>query len=277
MRFHVVDAFTDRPFAGNPAGVVVLPAGEWPADARLQAAAAELAHPETAFVLPGASDAEGEIRWFTPTVEASLCGHATLAAAHVLHTEHGRTGTLALSSRRHGTLFARIDADGAITLDFPAAPHHPAPVPEGLVAALGGAAVPEAVFTTGALGDLLVVLADEAAVHAVRPDFLAIAALTAREGLRGLAVTAPAADPAGSGYAFASRFFAPAHGIPEDPVTGSAHTAFAPYWAARLGRDGLVGAQGSARRGRVRTEVVGDRVLLAGGALTTVTGELHVF
>ncbi|MES5817933.1 PhzF family phenazine biosynthesis protein [Streptomyces sp. RG80] len=269
---HVVDAFTDRPFAGNPAGVCLLPAGDWPDDVWMRQMAAELAHSETAFALPLPAGAEADwaIRWFTPKVEAKLCGHATLATAHVLRTTRGLRGELRFRSRLHGTLVAHLDGDG-ITLDFPAAPATGIPAPPGLSTALG--TEPEATYRTRGLGDLLAVLPDEGAVRTVNPDLAALAALTVREGLRAVIVTA-AADGPGGPYDFVSRFFAPANGIPEDPVTGSAHTGLAPYWAARLGRDRLVGLQASARTGLVRTEVRGDRVRLTGGAVTVWRGEL---
>ncbi|MFJ6793380.1 PhzF family phenazine biosynthesis protein [Streptomyces sp. NPDC091268] len=286
MRIHIVDAFTTRPFFGNPAGVCLLPAGPWPDDAWLRQVAAELNHSETAFALPlpareereaRAPGEEGwadwEIRWFTPLVETNLCGHATLATTHVLRGEGLLTGPVRFHSRAGDVLVARSEDDGAITLDFPAAPATEVPLPAGLADALG--VRPEAAYRTGALGDLLAVLPDEAAVRAVRPDLGAVAALTVREGLRGIIVTAPAAA-AGAGYDFVSRFFSPAEGIPEDPVTGSAHTALAPYWAARLGRhDGLTGLQASARTGLVRTALHGDRVHLRGHAVTVLEATLH--
>ena len=290
MRVHVVDAFTDRPFAGNPAGVCLLPAGEWPEDGWMQQVAAELNLPETAFALPlpaeagaateaaTATEAEAEaeadwaIRWFTPLVEAELCGHATLATAHVLRVDRGVRGAVRFGSRKHGVLVTRANQDGSITMDFPAAPGSEAPAPEGLTAAL--AVEPESVLRAAALGDLLAVLPDEAGVRDLAPDLDAVDALTRREGLRGVIVTAPAAEP-GRGYDFVSRFFAPARGIPEDPVTGSAHTVLAPYWSARLGRDALTGLQVSARSGLVRTAVHGDRVHLTGNAVTVLDGTLH--
>ncbi|MEU9982155.1 PhzF family phenazine biosynthesis protein [Streptomyces sp. NPDC050856] len=273
MRIYVVDAFTDRPFAGNPAGVCLLPAGEWPQDGWLRQVAAEVNHSETAFALPSSDVAEADwgIRWFTPLVETNLCGHATLATAHVLHTMHGHAGTVRFTSRHSGVLLAHADARGTITLDFPAAPVSRVPVPGGLAEALG--AKPEATFRTGSLGDLLTVLPDEDAVRAVSPDLDAVAALTRREGLRGVIVTASA--EAGRAYDFVSRFFSPVEGIAEDPVTGSAHTALAPYWSGRLGRDGLTGLQVSVRGGLIRTAVRTDRVHLTGNAVTVLEGTLR--
>ncbi|MEV7831250.1 PhzF family phenazine biosynthesis isomerase [Streptomyces subrutilus] len=285
MRIQIVDSFTTRPFAGNPAGVCLLPAGEWPDDRWLRRVAAELNHSETAFALPlpAGGEAELEIRWFTPLVETNLCGHATLATVHTLAREGLLTGPVRFLSRSSGILTASVAPDGAVTLDFPAAPGSEVPVPDGLAEALG--VRPVATLRTGALGDLLTVLPDEAAVRAVRPDLAAVAALTRREGLRGIIVTAAAASPGAAsaadrgdgGYDFVSRFFSPAEGIPEDPVTGSAHTALAPYWAARLGRtDALVGFQASARTGLVRASVHGDRVHLTGHAVTVLEADLRV-
>ncbi|WP_406083724.1 PhzF family phenazine biosynthesis protein [Streptomyces virginiae] len=285
MRIQVVDAFTSRPFTGNPAGVCLLPAGPWPDDAWLGQLAAELNHPETAFALPlpAGAEADWEIRWFTPLVEANLCGHATLATVHTLRRAGLLTGgPVRFLSRSGGLLTAWAEGDegnegedGEITLDFPSAPTSEVPIPAGLADALG--VRPEATFGTGALGDLLAVLPDEAAVRALQPDLAAIAALSLREEWRGVIVTAPAAAGAESGYDFVSRFFAPARGIPEDPVTGSAHTALAPYWAARLGcLDALTGLQASGRPGRVKVALQGDRVLLTGRAVTVLEATLRV-
>lgn len=274
MRIHVVDAFTDQPFTGNPAGVCLLDAGDWPKDAWMQQVAAEINHSETAFArpLPAGEDADWEIRWFAPLVETNLCGHATLATVHALRQERGTVGTVRFRSRYSGLLTAHTHEDGSITLDFPAAPGTEAPVPQGLSKVLG--AMPEATYRTGALGDLLTVLPDEATVRAVTPDLEAMADLTRREKLRGVIITAPAPRP-GLEYDFVSRFFSPAEGILEDPVTGSAHTALAPYWTARTGRNGLTGLQVSARTGLVRTAVHGDRVHLTGHAVTVLDGILH--
>lgn len=286
MRIRIVDAFTDVPFAGNPAGVLILDADGFPADAWLQQVAAELNLSETAFAHPlpagpdpdpdadpdAENDANGAadwaLRWFTPVTEVRLCGHATLATAHVLRTTGLASGPVRFRTRA-GVLAARADGDGTTTLDFPAAPLTPVAAPEGLARALG--ADPLTVLDTGPdCGDLLVELADEAAVRALTPDFRALARLSDR----GVIATAAAADPA-RGYDFVSRGFFPAVGIDEDPVTGSAHTALAPFWSGRLGADALTGLQASARTGLVRTRLSGDRVLLSGAAVTVVDGELH--
>ncbi|MGW2017689.1 PhzF family phenazine biosynthesis protein [Streptomyces sp. NPDC001927] len=274
MRIHIVDAFTDRPFAGNPAAVCLLPAGEWPDDAWMHRIAAEMNQSETAFALPlpASSEVDWAIRWFTPLVESRLCGHATLATAHVLRAERGIVGTVRFMSRQHGVLVTHAGEEGGIVLDFPAAVSTNVPVPKGLSEALG--ASPEATFRSKGLGDLLTVLPDEATVRAAAPDLDAVAALTQREGLRGVIVTAPAAN-SGLGHDFVSRFFAPARGIPEDPVTGSTHTALAPFWSARLGRNELTGLQASARTGLVHTAVRGNRVHLTGDAVTVLEGTLR--
>lgn len=269
MKIRIVDAFTDRPFAGNPAGVLLLDSGPFPAPDRLQRVAAELNLSETAFAhpLPPGGEADWALRWFTPTTEVDLCGHATLATAHVLRTTGTADGTVRFASRS-GVLRTTARPDGTLTLDFPTAPLTPVPVPPGLVEALG--ASPLSVHDTGEnVGDLLVELADEAAVRALRPDFPALASCSRR----GVIATAVAADPA-AGYDFVSRGFFPRVGIDEDPVTGSAHTALAPFWSARLGRADLTGLQASARSGLVRTSLRGERTWLTGNAVTVVEGEL---
>ena len=273
MRIRIIDAFTDRPFAGNPAAVCLLDPGTWPDEGWMQRVAAEMNLAETAFArpLPGAADADWALRWFTPAVEVSLCGHATLATAHAMHSDRGAPGSVRFSSRS-GVLTAHTSDDGIITLDFPAAPATEIAVPDGLAQALG--VKPDATYLTGALGDLLAVFADEAAIFALAPDFAAVSRLTRAGDIRGVIATAQARDT-GRGYDFVSRFFAPSQGIAEDPVTGSAHTALAPYWSGRLGRDRLTGLQASARTGLVRTAVHRDRVHLMGHAVTVLEGTLQ--
>jgi PhzF family phenazine biosynthesis protein len=273
MRIRIIDAFTDRPFAGNPAAVCLLDeADTWPDETWMQRVAAEMHLSETAFAHPltASDDADWALRWFTPEVETNLCGHATLATAHAMHLDRGTPGTVRFMSRS-GVLVAHTADDGTITLDFPAAPLSEAPPPDGLAEALG--ATPESTYATGALGDRLVVLDDEAAVRSLEPDLTAIAHIARRDGLRGVIATAGASAP-DAGYDFVSRFFAPADGIPEDPVTGSAHTALAPYWSGRLGRNELTGLQASARGGLVRTSLHGDRVHLTGHAVVVLDGTL---
>lgn len=271
MRIRIIDAFTERPFAGNPAGVCLLSGEAWPDEAWMQRVAAELNLSETAFAHPEA-DGDWALRWFTPTVEANMCGHATLATTHALHTDARINGPVRYHTRS-GLLGATPQHDGSITLDFPAAPLTETPLPDGLAEALGGAK-PETAYTTGTLRDLLVVLTDEAAVRAVDPDFAALTRIRAETESRGVIVTA-LADPE-SAYDVASRFFAPASGIPEDPVTGSAHTAITPYWADRLGRTELTALQASPRSGLLQVALRGDRVTLTGRAVTVIDGELLI-
>jgi predicted PhzF superfamily epimerase YddE/YHI9 len=397
MRIRIVDAFTDQPFSGAPAGVVVLDA--FPDDGWMQRVAAEVNHAETAFLHPitsnteiaekskthppvsdaggraaagggaavpagdeaslmraaggaagladseaslavagdgpvgdglaggmaggaasggpvgdglaggdvassgGVGTADWALRWFTPTVEVALCGHATLAAAHVL-TALGGAGALTAGrtvrfATKSGILTATAGADGLITLDFPTAPLSPVAIEPALVAALGVPVV--AVHHTGPdTDDLLVEVADETAVRTVDPDLRALTPLSRR----GVIVTARADGSAGGsagdggpvgdggpadgsagggginggsegGYDFVTRFFGPAVGVDEDPVTGSAHTALAPYWSARLGRDELTGYQASRRGGFVRVALRGDRTLLSGKAVTVIDGTLN--
>ncbi|MFJ8792274.1 PhzF family phenazine biosynthesis protein [Streptomyces sp. NPDC102462] len=267
MRIRIVDAFTDRPFAGNPAGVLLLDA--FPEDGRLQDIAMEVNHAETAFAhrLPEGGAADWALRWFTPETEVAMCGHATLATAHVLHTTGAHEGPVRFATRS-GVLIATPGADGSITLDFPTAPLTPVEVPAGVAEALG--AEPVAAFDTGPqVGDLLLELADEKTVLDLAPDLKALAAYSTR----GIIATARAARP-DRGHDFVSRCFFPNVGIDEDPVTGSAHTALAPHWSARLGRSALTGLQASARSGVVRTVLRGERTLLTGRAVTVIDGEL---
>lgn len=255
-----VDAFTAEPFAGNPAAVCVLPA---PREERwMQAVAREMNLSETAFLVRR-GDGAWDLRWFTPAAEVELCGHATLASAHVLWSEgHLPAGETARFLTASGELRATRKPPW-IELDFPATRPVPAAAPTGLAAALGA----EPVATLASRFDFLVELASEAAVRALEPDFRALRSL----GVRGVIVTAPAAT---ASFDFVSRFFAPGVGIDEDPVTGSAHCALAPYWGARLGRAEMTGYQASARGGEVRVRLAGDRVILGGQAVTVLRGEL---
>ncbi|MCE7003995.1 PhzF family phenazine biosynthesis protein [Kibdelosporangium philippinense] len=268
MRIRIIDAFSDQPFRGNPAAVCLLE-DTWPDEGWMRQVAAEMNLSETAFAHPvDDPDADYALRWFTPEVETDLCGHATLATAHALHEDRGTSATVRFSTRS-GILVAHSFDDGTITLDFPAASLEEAEEPAGLAEALGTR--PVAVYRTGALGDLLVVLSDEDTVRGLRPDLLSIARIEREQGIRGVIVTARSAE-----YDFVSRFFAPQDGIREDPVTGSAHTALAPYWASRTGKTSLVGLQASRRTGVVRTEVHGDRVHLTGHAVTVLDGFLQI-
>ncbi|MCB1930248.1 MAG: PhzF family phenazine biosynthesis protein [Rhodocyclaceae bacterium] len=259
MRQYQVDAFTDRPFAGNPAAVCILE--KWLDDDLMQAIAAENNLSETAFCVR--DGARWRLRWFTPSCEVPLCGHATLATAHVLFTEMSIDeptlefdtlgGTLAV--RREGTMLA---------MDLPAWPAQAIATPAGLERALG--ATPDE--TLEANDYLLAVMADAAVVRRLAPDIDRLKALPHW----GIVVTARGDD----GYDFVSRFFAPAHGVAEDPVTGSAHCALTPYWAARTGRVRMIGLQCSGRSGEVDCELLGPRVMLRGRAVTVIESELRL-
>jgi predicted PhzF superfamily epimerase YddE/YHI9 len=264
LAIYQVDAFTDRPFAGNPAAVV--PLARAPEPAWMQAVAAEMNLSETAFVVPRGEGlaADGyDLRWFTPEAEIELCGHATLAAAHVLWEtgllppeEPARFHTLSglLTAKRQGRL---------IELDLPALPPEVEPQPPVWVVEIVGAPP----VWVGRRGHSLVVeLADEATVRALAPDLRRL-----RSGRDDLIATARAASPP---YDVVSRFFAPACGIDEDPVTGYAHCVLAPYWTARLGKHDLLAYQASRRGGTLRVRLVGDRVRLGGQAVTVLRGEL---
>jgi PhzF family phenazine biosynthesis protein len=264
MRMLIVDAFTDRPFAGNPAGVCLLDA---PADPGwMQRVAAEVRHSETAFVRPlEGADADFELRWFTPAVEVSLCGHATLASGHALYGTGAvpRDRPIRFRTLRSGILTVRAGDGGRLEMDFPASPPEPVAVPDGLAEALGAEIV-----WTGRNGqpDVLAELSGEDAVRKLAPDIGALAALDAR-----CVIVTALADP-GSPYDFVSRVFGPSVGVDEDPVTGSAHCALAPYWTGRLGRGALTGYQASERGGYVGTLMSGDRVVLSGTAVTVLDG-----
>ena len=255
--FHI-DAFTDCAFAGNPAAVCLLEREM--EDGWLQAVAQEMNLSETAFLLR--RDDGYSLRWFTPLVEVDLCGHATLASAHFLWDEkHLKPHDVARFHTRSGLLTATQRAPW-IELDFPAKPTLPAAAPAGLAAALGATPVSLGL----SIDDYVVELASEAEVRALEPDFRALRVVNAR----GVIVTA-----AGSGeYDFISRFFGPAVGIDEDPVTGSAHCSLGPYWAQRLAKSSFLAYQASTRGGVVRVEVAGDRVRLGGQAVTVTRGEL---
>ncbi len=261
LPIYTVDAFTERPFAGNPAAVCLLDRER--EAAWMQTLAGEMNLSETAF-LRQQGDA-WSLRWFTPKAEVALCGHATLASAHVLW-ETGRLApdAPALFDTLSGRLTAQRVADGWIELDFPARRESPhVQLPE-LFAALG---VKPVYFGKNAY-DYVVEVASAQQVRDLAPDFAALGKLP----VRGVIVTA-AAD-AGSGFDFVSRFFAPGVGVPEDPVTGSAHCCLAPYWGEKLGKGEMVGFQASPRGGTVRVRRQGERVILAGRAVTILAGSL---
>lgn len=254
-----VDAFTDKPFRGNPAAVVIL---SRPKDTRwMQNIAKEMNLSETAFLWP--LEEGYSLRWFTPAVEVELCGHATLASAHVLwEARYLKPRTPARFFTRSGLLTCERQGNWVI-MDFPAELAEPAPVPPGLLEALGV----QAKFCGRSRFDYLVEVETEEEVRNLHPDF----GLLAKLAIRGVIVTAAVRA---RGYDFVSRFFAPAVGVNEDPVTGSAHCSLGPYWSERLGKKKVKGFQVSPRGGLVRVEVRGDRVLLGGKAVTVLRGEL---
>jgi PhzF family phenazine biosynthesis protein len=254
-----VDSFTETPFRGNPAGVCILSV---PRDATwMQSVALEMNLSETAF-LERRDDGFG-LRWFTPAIEVDLCGHATLASAHILWEigmlEHGAEARF---HTRSGLLTAQGRA-GEIELDFPATPSERVTPPPGLCEALG--VTPR--YVGQSRFDYLVEVGTEDEVRAVAPDFAELRTL----GVRGVIVTALSSTP---GIDFVSRFFAPGAGIDEDPVTGSAHCCLAPFWGERLEKREMNAYQASARGGRLRVRLQGSRVLLAGHAVTVLRGEL---
>ena len=255
-----VDAFTSKPFLGNPAAVCVMgaPAQEW----WMQRVAKEMNLSETAF-LHKQSDGYS-LRWFTPEVEVDLCGHATLASAHILW----ETGEAALDKRirfhtRSGALGASREGDW-IVLDFPSLSTEPVDAPAGLVESLGV----KPVYVGKSRFDCLVEVGTEDEVRGASPDFGAVAKLA----VRGVILT----SRAGPGrFDFISRFFAPGSGVDEDPVTGSAHCVLGPYWQSRLGKSEFLAYQASTRGGEVRVRVVGDRTHISGQAVTVLRGTLN--
>jgi predicted PhzF superfamily epimerase YddE/YHI9 len=262
LAFTQVDAFADSPFTGNPAAVFVL--NEFPGDDFLLNVAREMNLSETAFLVRTGAN-EFDLRWFTPGGEVDLCGHATLGSAHVLFDSSAVSGKGVKFNTRSGVLTVGRNQDGSMTMDFPAEPAVGRPRPANLETILGA---PVSWYGENRM-DALVQLAEPGWVRALDPDLSEIA----RMPVRGLIVTATGDSPE---YDFISRFFAPQLGVPEDPVTGSAHCALAPFWHQRLGRANLVAFQASARGGRVRMLHKDDRVLLSGKALTVLRGELLV-
>lgn len=263
-----VDSFTEKAFGGNPAGVCVLDNAA--DEAWMQNVASEMNLSETAFlykVADGEEDKGGyRLRWFTPTVEVEMCGHGTLASAHILWTEaYEKADTELRFHTMSGILKARM-VEGWIQLDFPERPETPVDAPPGLIDALG--VVP--IYVGINKFDYFVELGSEAEVRETAPDFRML-----REfNVRGVIVTARAEESAD--YDFVSRFFAPGAGIDEDPVTGSAHCCLAPYWARKLGKKKMVGYQASQRGGVVKVKLAEDRILLSGRAVTVFAGELVV-
>jgi PhzF family phenazine biosynthesis protein len=255
-----VDAFTDEPFAGNPAAVCVLPE---PRDALwMQKVAAEMNLSETAFLVRRGDGFD--LRWFTPAVEVDLCGHATLAGAHILwERNHLARSEQARFHTRSGLLTAD-PKEGWIEMNFPAEPEQPAPVPAGLDRALGTDRI---LYTGRNRFDLLVEVDSEDTVRRLQPDFTLLGTIDAR----GVIATSL---PGPGDYDFVSRFFAPRVGVNEDPVTGSSHCCLGPYWKKRLGKTAFVARQVSARGGVIRVRIDGDRVRLGGQAVTVMVGSL---
>jgi PhzF family phenazine biosynthesis protein len=262
LRFSQIDAFTHTPFMGNPAAVLIL---TQPIDeARMQNIAAEMNLSETAF-LGRRPDGSYDLRWFTPTVEVALCGHATLASTHAL-LECGQiqSGQPVQFQTRSGVLSATHDGTW-IDLDFPATPAERFDAPPGLIEALGVTAT----FVGKSRFDYLVEVASEDAVRTAAPDFGALRTLSVRGVMLTSASSMPDVD-------FVSRFFAPGSGIDEDPVTGSSHCALTPFWSERLGKTAMVAHQLSSRGGVLRVRLDGDRVHLGGQAVTVLRGEVLV-
>lgn len=258
-----VDAFTEKPFRGNPAGVCILnrASSEAGDEGWMQNVAAELNLSETAFLYK--TEDGYNLRWFTPVLEVDLCGHATLASAHILFTEgYLEAGKQARFHTKSGLLKAKLDGNWT-RLDFPAEPASPADAPPELVRSLG--VDPEYVGKNRFA--YLVEVDSEDTVRGIRPDFALLAMIP---GL-GVMVTAKSDS---SEYDFCSRFFAPGAGIDEDPVTGSAHCCLGPYWGAKLDKTEMVGYQASARGGMIKVKLAGDRVFLGGRAVTVLRGEL---
>lgn len=263
-----IDAFTDEPFKGNPAAVCVLPDGEaYPPDAWLLALAKEMNLSETVYLRRRASGDGFDIRWFTPGLEVKLCGHATLASAHALW-ELGLLAegeTAVFHSRWSGVLRARRDELGWIELDFPVRKITNEAAPAGAMATLGAAPI-ETCFGEHAH---YAIFENESQVRALTPDFAALGRFDPVSEMEGIVATAPGDNP---GVDFVSRFFASPAGIDEDPVCGSAHCALAPIWAAKLGKTEFVACQVSQRGGMLRVRLDGERVKIAGQAVTVVRG-----
>jgi PhzF family phenazine biosynthesis protein len=270
MRQWTVDAFAAAPFRGNPA-CVLEPFDAWPDAAWMQALAAENNQAESAYLLKTDDPARFGLRWFTPALEVPLCGHATLASAHVLFAELGSTAEAITFDTQAGPLVVRKAAEG-YAMDFPASPPTRTACPDGLADALG--VEPEEVW---AAQFLVAILKDEAQVRALAPDIAAIKSISgAATGGRGNLVVVALAD-AGSPYDVVDRFFAPGSGIPEDPATGSAHCILSPLYAEKLGRAAMRFHQAyPGRGGDLHTELLDDRVMLSGAAVTVLDGRLRV-
>lgn len=269
LRVYQVDAFAESVFTGNPAAVI--PLKEWLPNDLMQAIAMETNLSETVFFVPLSPEqirhtgADYHIRWFTPQIEIDLCGHATLATAmvidRILHLDT-TFNKITFSTEKAGLISVGVE-DGMYTLDFPSRPPGPCPFPDGLAAALGTDAIEQVMLSR----DFFVVLKDEKSVRELKPDFTALGKL---DGV-GIIVTAP-----GDNCDAVSRCFYPKAGIPEDPVTGSAHCSIIPYWAERLGKANLVCIQASARGGRLLCQNRAGRVLMAGNCVLFMEGTIHL-
>jgi len=280
LRFVQVDAFADRPFAGNPAAV--MPLEQWLPDETLQAIAMENNLSETAFTVPaGDGEADYELRWFTPTAEVALCGHATLASGHVLIGDRER---VRFRTRRAGILAVSRSGAG-YALDLPATPMRPAGAADLKdVIARDGAGIVDIITHDGASDSAppelhldrsgaektaILLMADEAAVRRCRPDLRRLGEIDV------MAIVTARAEP-GAGHDVVSRVFVPAWGVDEDPVTGSAHAALAPFWSERLGRDSFTAFQASRRGGLIDCRLAGDRVILGGRCVTVIEGIMRI-
>jgi len=260
MEIYQVDAFTENVFSGNPAAVV--PVTEWPDESIMQKVAAENNLSETAFYRAN-EDASFSIRWFTPETEVDLCGHATLASAHVLFHHKGYEHEKVTFRSKSGDLMVSLKEE-RYTMNFPSNKPDPIPVPKLLPEAIG--VIP---LYTGVNTDLLVLIQDEKTVSSMKPDLLILKKME----VRGVIITAPAES---EDYDFVSRFFAPSVGVAEDPVTGSAHTVLTPFWTKRLGKRVLKARQISERGGDLYCEDLGERVEIGGYASTYMTGEISI-
>lgn len=258
MKLFQVDAFTERVFSGNPAAVV--PLEQWIGEEVMQKIAQENNLSETAFFVKE-GDGGYRIRWFTPSTEVDLCGHATLASAHVLFTHLGFGGKMIRFQSNSGELTVER-REGLYWMNFPSNPPEPIPVPKLLPEAIG--TIPT---YTGVNTDLLILMNNESMVRDCKPDLLILKKME----VRGVIITAPSKE---EGIDFVSRFFAPSVGVPEDPVTGSAHTVLTPFWAKRLRKGELRGRQVSERGGVLNCRQLGERVEIGGSAVTYMTGNL---
>lgn len=259
--YYHVDVFTDALFAGNPAGVCILSA--FPADSVMQKIAAENRHSETAFVVPRA-DGDFDLRWFTPTIEDDLCGHATMASAFVLALRQHKVWPVRFHTR--AGVLSVAQKESSFELDFPSRPPQPCETPAGLLPALG---LQSAVVVMKSR-DYLVVVDHSEQVRALTPDIAALARLEMVNS--GTIVTAPGAG----GVDYVCRLFAPAEGIPEDPATGSIHCTLAPYWASRLGKQTFRAQQLSARSGTMQATLAGDRVKISGQVRLYLQGTIEI-